>query len=52
MNGIMIAHPFISGTDMSNFKTSDGVKVADVMLKNAKEGKISKITYKLNHERD
>ena len=48
MNGIMIAHPFISGTDMSNFKSSDGVKVADVMLKNAKEDKISKITYKLN----
>ena len=43
MNGIMIAHPFISGSDMSNFKTSDGVKVADEMLKNAKEGKISKV---------
>lgn len=48
MDGIMVAHPFVSGTDMSNFKTSDGIKVADVMLQNAKENKISKITYKLN----
>ena len=48
MKGIMVAHPVSSDTNMSNFITSNDIKVADVMLKNAKEGKISKLTYLLN----
>ena len=47
MTGIMVAHPLSSGTDMMKFITSDGLKVADIMLKNAKEGKISKLSYML-----
>jgi hypothetical protein len=47
MNGTMVAHRYNSGFDMTNFKTSDGVKVAEVMLKNAKVGKISEISYNL-----
>ncbi|RZP20773.1 MAG: chemotaxis protein [Burkholderiaceae bacterium] len=43
--GIMVAHPYSTGQDMTEFKSTDGVKVASVMLKNAKGGKISKVTY-------
>jgi hypothetical protein len=47
LNGIMVAHPYSTGTDMSSFKTSDGIKVTEIMMENAKNGKISKLTYKL-----
>ena len=46
--GIMVAHPTLAGTNMNNFVSSDGVKVAQVMLKKAKENKLSKISYMLN----
>ena len=45
--GIMVAHPTLAGTDMSNFVSSDGVKVAQLMLQNAKANTLSKISYKL-----
>ena len=45
--GIMVAHPTLAGTDMSNFVSSDGVKVAQLMLQNAKATTLSKISYKL-----
>lgn len=48
MKGIWIAHPHNSGADFSDAETSDGVKVAEVMLKNAKAGEISEISYMLN----
>ena len=48
MKGIMVAHPVSSDTNMSNFITSNDIKVADVMLKNTKESKNSKLTYMLN----
>ena len=43
--GIMVAHPYSTGQDMTDFKSTDGVKVASVMLRNAKGGKVSKVTY-------
>jgi len=46
--GVMVVHPTLAGTDMSNFVSSDGVKVAKVMLQKAKKNKLSKITYSLN----
>ena len=46
--GIMIAHPTLAGTDMSNFVSSDGVKVAQIMLQNAKTKTFSKISYNLS----
>ena len=46
--GIMVAHPTLAGTDMSNFVSSDGVKVAQLMLQNAKTKTFSKISYKLS----
>ena len=46
--GIMVAHPTLAGTDMSNFVSSDGVKVAQIMLQNAKTKTFSKISYKLS----
>ncbi|RZP21325.1 MAG: hypothetical protein EVA26_06590 [Burkholderiaceae bacterium] len=46
--GIMVAHPTLAGTDMSNFVSSDGVKVAQIMLQNAKTETFSKISYKLS----
>ena len=46
--GIMVAHPTLAGTDMSNFVSSDGVKVAQLMLQNAKAKTVSKISYKLS----
>ena len=46
--GIMVAHPTLAGTDMSNFVSSDGVKVAKLMLQNAKTKTFSKISYKLS----
>ena len=45
--GIMVAHPTLAGTDMSNFVSSDGVKVAQLMLQNAKANTLSKISYEL-----
>ena len=45
--GIMVAHPTLAGTDMSNFSSSDGVNVAQLMLQNAKASTLSKISYKL-----
>ena len=45
--GIMVAHPTLAGTDMSNFVSSDGVKVAQLMLQNAKTKTLSKVSYKL-----
>ncbi|MFL2656583.1 MAG: cache domain-containing protein [Burkholderiaceae bacterium] len=46
--GIMVAHPTLAGTDMTNFTSSDGVKVAQIMLQKAKSNKFSKISYNLN----
>ena len=46
--GIMVAHPTLAGMDMSNFVSSDGVKVAQLMLQNAKTKTFSKISYKLS----
>lgn len=46
--GIMVAHPTLAGTDMSNFVSSDGVKVAQLMLQNANANTLSKISYKLS----
>ena len=46
--GIMVAHPTLAGTDMINFVSSDGVKVAQVMLRKAEKNKLSKISYYLN----
>ena len=46
--GIMVAHPTLAGTDMTNFVSSDGVKVAELMLQNAKTKTFSKISYKLS----
>ena len=46
--GIMVAHPTLAGTDMRNFVSSDGVKVAQIMLQNAKTTTFSKISYKLS----
>ena len=46
--GVMVAHPTLAGTDMSNFVSSDGVKVAQVMLRKAEKNKLSKISYYLN----
>ena len=45
--GIMVAHPTLAGTDMSNFVSSDGVKVAQLMLQNATVNTFSKISYNL-----
>ncbi len=47
MDGVMAAHPYSAGLDMGDFTSTDGVKVAKIMLKNARVGKISKVTYKL-----
>ena len=47
-NGIMVAHPTLAGTDMTNFTSSDGVKVAQIMLQKSKSNKFSKISYNLN----
>ena len=45
--GIMVTHPTASGTDMMSFESSDGVKVSEIMLKNAQEGKVSTLSYML-----
>ena len=46
--GIMVAHPTLAGTDMINFVSSDGVKVAQIMLDKAQNNKFSKISYSLS----
>jgi len=45
---LWVAHPTLAGTDMTNFVSSDGVKVAELMLQNAKTKTFSKISYKLS----
>ena len=47
MKGVWIAHPRDSGSDFSDAETSDGVRVAETMIKNAKVGEISEISYML-----
>ncbi len=48
MKGVWIAHPRDSGSDFSDAETSDGVRVAETMIKNAKVGEISEISYMYN----
>ena len=43
--GVLMAHPSQLGRSLIDVVTDDGVKVANIMLKNAQEGKISKISY-------
>ena len=46
--GIMVAHPTAAGTDMTDFISSDGVKVAQIMLQKARIDKFSTISYQLS----
>ena len=42
-----MAHPYNLGRSIKSMVTDDGVKVGEIMLKNAKEGEINKISYVL-----
>jgi hypothetical protein len=45
--GILTGHPFNVGINIKLFKDIDGVKVGELLFKNAKEGEFSEIKYKL-----
>ena len=44
--GIHVAHPYVAGTNIKDFTSTDGKKLYSIMVKNAKEGVVSKISYK------
>ena len=44
--GIHVAHPYVAGTNIKDFTSTDGKKLYSIMVKNAKKGVISKISYK------
>ena len=46
-SGVLMAHPYNLGRSIKSMVTDDGVKVGEIMLKNAKEGEIKKISYVL-----
>ena len=46
-SGVLMAHPYNLGRSIKSMTTDDGVKVGEIMLKNAKEGEINKISYVL-----
>ena len=46
-SGVLMAHPYNLGRSIKNMVTDDGVKVGEIMLKNAKEGEINEISYVL-----
>lgn len=46
-SGVLMAHPYNLGRSIKSMITDDGVKVGEIMLKNAKEGEINKISYVL-----
>lgn len=46
-DGVLTGHPFNVGLNIMGFKDVDGVKVGDLIFKNATEGKVSEVKYKL-----
>ena len=46
-SGVLMAHPYNLGRSIKSMVTDDGVKVGEILLKNAKEGEINKISYVL-----
>ena len=46
-SGVLMAHPYNLGISIKSMVTDDGVKVGEIMLRNAKEGEINKVSYVL-----
>ena len=44
-SGVLVSHPYLLGSSLTNYVSDDGIKVGDTFIKKAKEGEIDKITY-------